>query len=151
MISGPTFIGGISNAGTISGNAYGIYLDQVTTFSGGISSSGVISATGAAIALSAAYRASQAIFRIRERSAAKTGIAIAGSTINGAIVDSGNILASNYGISIDSASKISSTKTAIAVTGPTFTGGISNSGLISAGPAGISVSRRHDFCRWHHQ
>ena len=44
MISGPTFTGGISNAGTISGAFYGIYIDSVAVFDTGITNSGSISA-----------------------------------------------------------------------------------------------------------
>jgi hypothetical protein len=70
---------------------------------------------------------------------AKTGIAIAGSTLTGAIVDSGTLPGSRHGITIDSASKITSTKTVIAITGSTFTGGISNVGAI-IGKTGIVIT-----------
>jgi uncharacterized protein with beta-barrel porin domain len=78
----------------------------VSSFSGNISNAGIITA--------------------------KTAIAIADGTIQGQIVDSGTILASSYGIFVDSASKISTTKTAIVVNGATLAGGISNAGTISA-------------------
>ena len=114
-----TFLNGITNNGTIAAGEVGILLDDVTTFSGNISNAGTITAA--------------------------TGLKITASTINGSIVESGLLLASNVGITIDSASKLVSTKTAIAITGPTFTGGVSNAGLITAANAGIDVSSVSSF------
>ncbi len=91
----------------------GIYVGIISTFTGGITNAGTITAS--------------------------TGIAIAGSTINGAIVDSGNILASKVGISIDSASRVSTATSAIQITGPSFTGGISNAGTVSARNSPVAI------------
>ena len=112
-----SFTGGITNSNSMSGLSAGIAIVGVTTFSGAISNAGTI--------------------------AAKTGININHSTITGAIIDSGVVLGSSFGIRIDSASQITaSTGDAIAVTGSTFTGGISSAGTISAGAAGIYLSQQ---------
>ncbi len=63
---------------------------------------------------------------------AATGIAIAGSTIAGEIVDTGVILASNHGIAIAATAAINSSRTGVVVGGGTLTGGISNAGAIAA-------------------
>jgi hypothetical protein len=143
-VTGPTFTGGISNAGLISAGAgyNGIFVGgtistvaNVTTFSGGITNagSGTISApSGIGIAVNTVTAFSGNISNAGTITAA-TGIGIVGSTITGSIIDNGTILATSHGISIDSASAVISATTAIKVTGPTFTGGISNAGLISAG------------------
>ena len=134
-----TFLGGISNSGTIMGAAYGIYVDPVVTFAGGISSSGIISVTGAAIALSGIANFTGTISNSGTITG-KTGINIAASTVTGAIVDSGKILASVHGILIDNTSKISSGSTAISLSGATFTGGISNAGTIAGVRSGILIT-----------
>ena len=111
--------GGITNSGTISVGQVGIQLggQGLPAFTGKIVNSGAITA--------------------------RTGIAVlGGSTIFGAILDSGTIKATSHGILIDSASEILATKTAIAVAGSVFTGGISNFGVIS-GSAGIEIKTAH--------
>jgi hypothetical protein len=45
LASGSTFTGGITNTGTISAGSAAIFIDGVTTFSGGITNSGTISAS----------------------------------------------------------------------------------------------------------
>jgi hypothetical protein len=82
---------------------------------------------------------------------AKTGIGVFGSTISGAIVDSGAIKATSIGILVSSGGvisggiRVSSKGTVSARSGSgiavqnttTFGGGITNSGTISSGAAGI--------------
>ena len=171
-VSGATFTGGITNAGTISGGDFGILVESIASFAGNISNSGKIVSTdnnGIAIAfvtslaanidnsgtISAGHNgillAGVSTFTGNISNSgsgtitAKTGISIADSTINGAIVDSGTILATGQGILIDSFSKISAARTAIEITGPTFTGGIANAGMITAGTYGIYVSNVAKF------
>ena len=72
---------------------------------------------------------------------APTGIRILASTITGAIIDSGAIVATGEGILIDDASKVIATKTAIEIAGSTLIGGISNAGVIS-GKIGIEGGGR---------
>jgi hypothetical protein len=68
------------------------------------------------------------------------GISLVGATISGNVYSSGDILANEgaVGISLDSASKVSTSGTAVGVEGPSFTGGIVNSGAISAAALGGS-------------
>jgi hypothetical protein len=67
------------------------------------------------------------------------------STVMGAIVVSGNLLATSHGILIDSASQLSNASRAgVRVTASKFLGGISNAGIISA-ITGIDVSRATTF------
>ncbi|MGC2122020.1 MAG: autotransporter domain-containing protein [Xanthobacteraceae bacterium] len=110
LVSGPTLTGGIASAGTISAANVGIRIGSgvaISTFSGNIGNSGRITAA--------------------------TGILVEGnSTINGAIADSGTILASNHGIAVDTTSTINASHTGVVVSGATLTGGISNAGTISA-------------------
>jgi hypothetical protein len=119
LYSDATVAGGITNAGAITAARAGIVLSQVTQFGssgapGNISNSGTISAA--------------------------TGIYIAGSTIDGSIVDTGDILATAHGISIGHASEIiAPAPTAISITGETFTGGIANAGSVAGSTVGIGV------------
>ena len=140
MIDGPTFTGGITNAGTILGAARGIYLDPITTFGGGITSSGTVSVTGAAIELNVVSTFTGNISNSGTITA-KTGIDILGSTVTGAIADSG-IISATHGILIDSASKVDATAgNVISITGKSFSGGISSAGLLSAAAgSGIYLS-----------
>jgi len=119
----------------------------ISTFSGGITNSGQITATnGAGILIGGTGNVTVANFSGGNISnfgtiSAKTGIAIKGTTITGAIVDSGVILGTTHGIFIDGTSTINASHTAISVSGPTFTGGISKAGTLSApGAVGILVS-----------
>ena len=149
-----TFFGGITNAGTISGN-FGIFADSIVTFGttgspGGITNTGTISA--GFIGIQIGYRTgggvvapiSTFVGNVSNSGTitAQTAISIVHSTITGAIVDNGVILGSGHGILIDGASQITSAATAIKISGPTFTGGISSAGTLSAGgtKAGILVS-----------
>jgi len=133
------FSGGIFNNGLIDPRT-GIAASNVATYSGGITNAaaGVITATAIGIKVSAVTAFSGNIANAGTITA-PTGIKISGSTITGAIVDSGTILATNHGIAIDGTSQITSTATAIKIAGPTFTGGISNAGTVS-GLVGILVS-----------
>ena len=112
-----TFLGGLSNRGSISAGHIGIEFGKSTT-----SAFGVASVVGSIVNSGSIT--------------AKTGIALFASTISGAILDSGSIKATSHGILIERASEVLSSKTAIDIAGPTFTGGISNSGVVS-GSAGI--------------
>src|SRR5262249_15497928 len=132
------FAGGITNSGKIIAGARGIglgfaptnlgHIDGVTQFTGSISNSGTISAG--------------------------VGIGIFESTVQGAIVDSGTILAGSNGIEVDSAGVVSG---GIKIGAPgkivaggdigidvantaTFAGGISNEGMVSANLTGVLVS-----------
>jgi uncharacterized protein with beta-barrel porin domain len=112
-----TFGGSIINNNAISGQS-AIVVANVATFTGNISNGGSITATGtAAIRLDG------------------------GVTMNGAIINTGNILASHLGIFIGGDDTVNSTKTAVLVQGPglTFTGGISNAGVLNAVDRGILV------------
>ena len=113
--------GGITNSGSISVGGVGVGIASVSTFDGNITNGGTISA--------------------------KTGIGVIGSTIVGSIVDSGTLLATRVGISIDGTSKISGGATAITIAGPTFTGGITNAGMVlgANGDYGIRVNGTTSF------
>ena len=149
-----TFLGGIANAGVITSVHTGIFIDGGNTFSGGIANSGTISASNVGIQIGLKTPGGT-LFGVTSFSGnvsnagtitAKTGISIVGSTINGAIVDSGTLNATSHGILIDNASKIVSSPTAIRITGPTFTGGISNAGtIISASGEGIRLTTPPNF------
>jgi uncharacterized protein with beta-barrel porin domain len=132
-ITGSSFGGGITNGGTISAGAgTAIAVNGTTTFGGGITNIGTLTAALAGIAVQNVSSFSGNISNAGAITAA-TGIKIAGSTINGSIIDTGNIFGSSHGITVDSASKITSATSGIVVSGSTFTGGISNAGTISAG------------------
>ena len=148
---GSIFAGGTTNSGTISALHTGILLRYTATFTGGVTNSGAISAGGRGIAVgtgSGAAAAGVSTFAgnilNNGKITAATGIAVlGGSTVLGAIVDSGSIVATSHGILIDSASEIlAGSKTAIDIAGRTFTGGITNFGVIS-GSAGIEIASAH--------
>jgi hypothetical protein len=119
-----TFLGGVSNKGSISAGHIGIEFGKSTTNAFGVSSVvGSIVNSGTITA--------------------KTGITLFQSIISGAIVDSGSIKATSRGILINSGSKIlAGDSTAIDIAGPTFTGGITYFGVIS-GSAGIEIKSAH--------
>jgi uncharacterized protein with beta-barrel porin domain len=132
LINGPTFTGGISNAGTVSGGGFGIYLYTVKNFSGGISNSGHIAANTAAIDVFGGSSFGGGISNSGTISAGITGIIANGmSTFTGGISNSGTISASS-GNGID--------VTSVTFFGTSANGGITNSGTISAGGAGIYVA-----------
>ena len=135
------FSGGITNSGTIRGlNGGGILIAENANFSGDVvnASGGVISAAqGFGIELS--QEAISGFLSNGGKITARTGIALLnGTTITGAIVDSGTIVATSHGILVDAASEILSTQTAVDIVGRTFTGGIFNAGVIS-GRIGIEI------------
>ena len=167
-ISGPSFSGGISNAGTISsttgpgilvGNTNGIV--NLTSFSGNISNSGTISSASAGgIVLSAVSTFSGNIINTGTISALRplfgTGISIGSVTsFLGGVTNSGTISAGNIGINIGSVSvltggvsnsgAISSAQEGLSVNVTTLQGGIANSGTISAGEGGISAGGSETF------
>ncbi len=148
-----TFLGGISNAGTITVVHTGIFVDGGNTFGGGIANSGTISASNVGIQIGL-KTGGGTLFGVTSFGgnvsnsgtiAAAIGIEIVGSTINGAIVDSGTLTASSRGILIDNASKVVSSVTAIKITGPTFSGGISNAGVVAGHSKAIFVQSTASF------
>lgn len=127
----PTFSGGITNSGTLSGED-GIYVFDVTSFANGITNSGTISAS------------------------ADSGIALYTiSTFTGGITNSGTIAAGSYGIIVGvttgfaypvstfsgniSNSGTISAATAIAIGSGTIHGSIIDSGLIDGTALGIRI------------
>jgi hypothetical protein len=144
--------GGVVNTGTIRAAQTGIVAITVSTFAGGITNIGTLSAGAVGIRLGSAtipqqYTVSSFTGDIVNSGTitAKTGITVIDSTILGAIVVSGNLLATSHGILIDSASQLSNTsRPGVRVTASKFLGGISNAGIISA-ITGIDVSRATTF------
>jgi hypothetical protein len=127
VISAATFTGGVTNAGTIGPN--GVTITSSTFLSGGFINTNLISG-------------------------ATNGIGVlAHSTINGAIVDSGRIVATNFGangilvsggivsggIQVASHGAISAFS-GIKAFGATVLGGIINSGVIAAGRTGVNIA-----------
>jgi autotransporter-associated beta strand protein len=121
-ISGHTFTGGISNAGTVSGSNFGIVLSGVTSFGGGIENAGTISGS------------------------AEYGIELSnvGTFLNGITNSSGGVITGNF-FAINIGGKTfsggianygtisSSLLTAISIGSlSSFSGGISNAGTISS-------------------
>ena len=135
--------GGISNSGTIFSTEAGIDLFQVTTFLGGISDTGTISVggTGIGIWLLGISTFFGNVINAGMISAAD-GVEIDIGTVSGQVIDSGTILAASHGIVVESGSNILAGNAAFAidVTGKTFTGGIVNSGVIS-GSGGIDITQ----------
>ncbi|WP_294534478.1 hypothetical protein, partial [uncultured Rhodoblastus sp.] len=133
-ITGATFSGGISNAGAISAGGDAIGLLGVSAFSGGVSNSGAISAPASAgVSVGAVSNFAGNIYNTGAI-AAKTGVRFVGSTINGVIFSSGNIIASTAGVTVDANSAIVAsglTARAIGIYSPTFTGGVTNFGTLS--------------------
>ncbi|MGH6674254.1 MAG: autotransporter outer membrane beta-barrel domain-containing protein [Xanthobacteraceae bacterium] len=132
-IGGPTFSGGISNAGTIiSASIYGIFVNT-STFSGDISNSGTISAAYSSIYVSNVSTFAGGISNSGTISAGYTGIHVANvATFAGVISNSGTISGgAGDGIFVAGVS--------------TFSGGISNSGTISTGGHGIYVATGVQF------
>jgi uncharacterized protein with beta-barrel porin domain len=127
-----TFSGGISNSGVISGGAQGIYGLNVNNWTGGITNAGTgtIAAGQTAIWLDGGVTMSGNISNAGTISA-PVGIRLDGTALSGAIIDSGNILASGRAIQVNGGS-VSASQTAIKVTGATLTGGIVNSGSLTA-------------------
>ena len=142
------FSGGVTNSGKISAGGIGILVKAVSSFAGDItnSSGGTISAGHVGIQVGfQGDPVASLVGNVVNSGAitARTGITVlGGSTIFGAIVDGGTIVATSHGILIDSASEILAGKTAVVIAGPTFTGGISNFGVIS-GSGGIEIKSAH--------
>ncbi len=147
-----TFTGGISNQSTITSTANGIVVTSISAFTGAVANSGAISVGNVGIFVGLTNFASNGVSTFAGTIAnsgaitAKTGISIVDGTIQGQIVDTGNVLATGHGILIDAASRITSTGTAVTITAPTFTGGVSNAGAIStSGASGIGVGLTTTF------
>jgi len=132
-VNGSTFIGGITNSGTISGQLGGVLVGGnssassivIATFGGGISNSGLIALTGPS----------------------GNGIVVGGNVHSGA-----NITVSNFSGNISNSGTISAGNNGIVVGGGAggeagsellaislFTGNITNSGSIFAGNNGIVI------------
>lgn len=163
-VAGPSFSGGISNAGAISAgnaaivvgeilNGTGSYIGNVTSFSGGVSNRGTISSTtNVGIAVSHVSSFFGGISNSGVISAGGSGITVVGSsTFSGGVTNSGTISTNGYGIFVDGVNNfsggignsgtISAGYVGIEVAlGSTFSGGISNGGTISTGNTGISVA-----------
>jgi hypothetical protein len=107
-----SFIGGITNGGTISAARTGIGLASIFTVVGSVSNRGTIKAVSAGIALGVPGLGDPVGTFVGDiinsgTVTAGTGIGIFdGTIISGAIVDSGTILASRAGVLIDSSSEI---------------------------------------------
>ena len=129
-IFGPTFTGGISNAGTVTGfRAINIFGGSL--FAGGITNSGAALASG-----STGLRIDVTSFSGNISNSGSisgtNGIVLGVSTFSGAIINSGSITATvGEGIEISG--------------GTTYSGGVSNSGTISAVNDGIAVSSLNQF------
>jgi hypothetical protein len=144
--------GGVVNTGTIRAAQTGIVAITVYTFAGGITNNGTLSAGAVGIRLGSATNPQQDAVSSFTGDivnsgtiTAKTGITLIDSTILGAIVVSGNLLATSHGILIDDASQLSNASRAgVRVTASKFLGGISNAGIISA-ITGIDVSQAATF------
>jgi uncharacterized protein with beta-barrel porin domain len=132
QISGPTFLGGIRNSGTISGpfgagilvgaNVGSGGLLTISTFAGGITNSGMITAGAAGVLLGGA--------------AFGSGSAITIANFSGGISNSGTISASGPAFLMSSGIIVGGSAVAGgAITISTFMGGISNSGTISVSPS----------------
>jgi uncharacterized protein with beta-barrel porin domain len=159
-IKGPTFGGGISNAGTITAaTGAGINISHVSTFSGGVSNSGTISASnGDGLIIFSTGTFSGGISNSGTISGGFEGISLSASTFSGGITNSGSISGVNGGIiarnissfggGINNSGTISSpTRTGISLTNiGTFSGAITNAGggTISAA-VGIRVSSISTF------
>ena len=158
-ITGSTFLGGITNAGTISAGAVGVgvgfakfiptptsfQVSPAATFTGGITNSGTISAGSAGIWVMAAGSFAGGITNAASGViAAPGGIRVGFGTITG-----GAYTVSSFGGGITNQGVISAATSGIAVNGvSTFTGGISNSGTISVSgffSTGISVENVGTF------
>jgi hypothetical protein len=147
-VNGPTFTGGITNAGTISASNTAVWIFNVTDFGGGITNSGTISAAGGP---GVAIEQDQTISGgLTNSGSIVGGVQIEDvQTFAGSIVNASNatITASNRGIAISSVAQfgidsagggivnsgaIDVSGSAIHIGGvSTFFGGITNSGTIS--------------------
>ncbi len=161
----PTFVGGITNSGIITGSS-GIFVGSVSTFTGGITNSGTISSlksNGIGLNSLAQFSASGAgggITNTGSISAFITGISVYNniSTFSGGITNAGTISAAKNGIGLSfaptankygtvsnfsgnvaNAGTIAAAATGIGILASTFTGNVTNSGTISAGKRGIGL------------
>jgi uncharacterized protein with beta-barrel porin domain len=130
-VTGPTFTGGISNAGSIAAQSVGIMVAS-QTFTGGITNAGAISVGHSAFGISVtAQTFTGGISNSGHITAGLSGIGVGGSgvsTFAGGITNSGTIASTG-------------TRNGVGVLSITqFTGGIGNSGVITAGGIGIAVA-----------
>ena len=135
-ITGPTFTGGISNAGVVLGanGDYGIRINGTTSFAGNISNSGTVSGPVGAVVITAVSTFAGGIDNTGLLAAGAGGfdaIKVTGagtfgvSSTGGGIVNSGTLSGSN-GIAIGNVT--------------TFQGGITNTQKITANSDGIIIS-----------
>jgi hypothetical protein len=125
-VSGPTFLGGITNAGTLSGTLNGVLVGAlssassvtVTTFGGGITNSGLITVASGGNGIVVG-------------GAAHSGSNVTVSNFSGNISNSGTISAGNNGIVVGGGAGGEGGTTFLTIS--TFTGNIINSGTITAG------------------
>ncbi|HLH89674.1 MAG TPA: autotransporter domain-containing protein [Xanthobacteraceae bacterium] len=125
-----TFLGGMTNAGTIAGGNLGISATAVTTLAGGITNSGTISEAMRGILALDTLTFAGGISNGGTITAGNAGIIAShitqfGSSVAGGITNSGSVSSGAYGIGVMAVSS--------------FSGGIGNSGVISAGGNGVYV------------
>lgn len=139
-ITGPTFIGGITNAGLISSTSgIGILVgftaagaSNVTQFSGGITNSGTISAALGGIILSSVVTFQNGITNTGTIVSGSSGIGVNDvSTFAGGIVNEGLVTAGGDAI--------------LVLGDSTFSGGISNGAMLAAGNIGVLVTSISNF------
>jgi hypothetical protein len=108
VVNSLTVAGDIINGGVLAAKSDGIFLLSISTFLGGVSNRGSISAGHIGIefgkSTTSAFGVSSVVGSIVNSGTitAKTAIALFESTINGAIIDSGSIKATSHGILINS-------------------------------------------------
>jgi hypothetical protein len=145
VVANGDFTGSIVNAGSISGFASGIAVSEIAaTFTGSVVNSGVMNISNApgigihgdAKVIGNVVNAATGFI------AGETGIDITDSTIAGSVVDAGTIIATDAGIQIDGASKVSAAGTAVDITGASLTGAVINEGVID-GKVGVDVASAH--------
>jgi uncharacterized protein with beta-barrel porin domain len=130
-----SYIGNVSNAGTLSGQTGILVCGCVSTFTGGIANTGTINVSGTAIEVEASQGVGGGISNGGTVTGAAGIVVLGVGTFLNGITNTGSI----------SATAIPS-GTGIAVLGTsTFTGGISNKGAITAGSNGILVGSVSSF------
>ena len=158
MTNGGTFLGGISNAGTISSFA-GIAANNLTSFAGGINNSGSVSAAFSGITITNVTAFSGGVTNSGTLSAAgSTGgiVVFQTPTFSGGITNTGTISTSagpaitvnpfsTFTGGIINSGAITGLSGIVVSSGVTFFGGITNSGTITAVNRGIYVRQVSTF------
>ena len=159
----PTFAGGITNAGKISGQ-HGIYLSSIAQFGtasagGGIMNTGTISAEGTGIFVKKLSTFSGGISNTGGTITGNTGISVTTlSTFLGGITNTGTISVSNIGIGIQTVGSFAggiSNSNGGTITGSgvgilangfsLFSNGITNAGKIVSGSSAVEVANFSTF------